>query len=364
MGEGMRAVFDHFAKLVTLEGARVACVTGSEHEIRHDAQRADVFVEPDPERVSLLEPLGLLGRLCSEVAILEFFHGTPGVHRIEACLTKILAFRRKRRREQRSEPVQWIVVSGRPRSAMLAFGFQPAPDWGPGVYECPPGMGTRIVVANELPRTRFTLLIRLLGGSGGALEGARRELLSLPKRTPEGRIAWRIMVALWPEMVGGRMWPEEAVAEFRRKMGPILYAWDRDFVEAEVKGLEKGLVQGHAEGLVEGRAAMLLEVYEARFGAVPRWIATAVTKTKAPAVLQRWVRMFSTASAEEIAATLRAARAQAKKRSAASARRAQTSAKKQAAPHPGARRSPARKQTPARKQASAKKPAAARRAKA
>jgi hypothetical protein len=309
----MHAIFDYFAKLVAEEGLAPACASTSEHEVRHDAQRADLFVEPDPKRFVHLAPLGLLGRLCRRPCTLEFIHGTPGPRRVEACIGKILAFRKQRRRAKRREPVQRILTSGVPRAALRDFGFRPARGWGPGVYSSPRCLATLVVVASELPVTRDTLLVRLIAGSDSVLEQAKAEVMALPADALERRLAAGIVVKLKPRL------GDKRAQEFRAMMQPMLYTYDRMIAEHE----EKARAEARAEALVEGRAEefvrSFLAVYEARFGAVPRGIAAAATAADDPAVRREWLRLAATGSAEDVAAALRGARAPAKKRAPAPA---------------------------------------------
>lgn len=96
-------------------------------------------------------------------------------------------------------------------------------------------------------------------------------------------------------------------------MYPTIDAVDRAYAEREKRAAERGLAKGKTEGLAEGLSGSLLDVYEARFGAVPEPIAAAVAKTKAPTTLRQWLRVFATASVEEIAAAVVPAKARAKR---------------------------------------------------
>lgn len=295
----MRSPFDTFAKVVAQRGLAPACFSASEHEIRHDPQRADLLIEPDPRRLSLLEPLGLFGRCCHEAAILEFFHGTPSPRTLEACLFKLLALRRRRRREGKRAPCQWIFVSGEPKSALRLFGFRRDRSFGRGVYRAPDGFATGLVVARRLPVTRDTLLIRLMAGKGPVLARARDEVLALPKDAIERQLARRVMVQLWPTL--GR---DRQRAEFRVMMQPMVDEWEEELNRRH----EDGLAKGRAKGLRQGAAESLLSVYEARFGAVPQAISKAVRAARSPDVLQGWVRLVATGAEEAIAAAIVPAR--------------------------------------------------------
>jgi hypothetical protein len=171
---------------------------------------------------------------------IEFFHGTPGPCRIEPCVIKILAFRRRRRSENKKRlreqgarrgasrplPVQWIITSGWPGRALEGFAFERALRMGPGVYRAPRELATHLVVASELPETRDTLLVRLVAGKDGVQERAREEVLALPPDAPERRLAGPIMVELWPELARKRARRSKDAEEFRAMFQPVVDAYD------------------------------------------------------------------------------------------------------------------------------------------
>lgn len=63
------------------------------------------------------------------------------------------------------------------------------------------------------------------------------------------------------------------------------------------------------EAIQEGRACALIELYQARFGAMPDDVRAVVEDTHDEPTLRAWVRLASTSDANEIAAAIRASRA-------------------------------------------------------
>ena len=59
----------------------------------------------------------------------------------------------------------------------------------------------------------------------------------------------------------------------------------------------------------EGVAHALIEVYEARFGAMPEDLRTVVNDTDDEPTLVAWLRLVGTRSADEVAAAIRSFRA-------------------------------------------------------
>jgi hypothetical protein len=74
--------------------------------------------------------------------------------------------------------------------------LRPVASWPPGIYEGPPLLWTRLVVVNELPVARDTLLVRLLG-AGAVLKQAITELKELQAEAPERTLALPILVAVF-----------------------------------------------------------------------------------------------------------------------------------------------------------------------
>jgi hypothetical protein len=63
------------------------------------------------------------------------------------------------------------------------------------------------------------------------------------------------------------------------------------------------------EGIERGIAGSLIDVYEARFGAMPEDLRTVIEATHDEATLRVWVKLAGTHSANEIAAAILAFRA-------------------------------------------------------
>jgi flagellar biosynthesis/type III secretory pathway protein FliH len=90
--------------------------------------------------------------------------------------------------------------------------------------------------------------------------------------------------------------------EFLMDTQDIVETWRRETVQEGVqKGLEQGVKQGVAQSLVE--------VYEARFGAMPEDLRAVVEDTDDEPTLVAWLRLAGTRSADEIAAAIRSFRA-------------------------------------------------------
>jgi flagellar biosynthesis/type III secretory pathway protein FliH len=78
----------------------------------------------------------------------------------------------------------------------------------------------------------------------------------------------------------------------------IVETWRREAVQ---EGVHQGVEQGIKQGLVE--------VYEARFGAMPEALRAVVEAVDDQPTLVAWLRLVGTRSADEIALAIHSARA-------------------------------------------------------
>lgn len=84
----------------------------------------------------------------------------------------------------------------------------------------------------------------------------------------------------------------------------------QDIVETwRHEAIQEGVKQGLEQGVKQGVAHSLVEVYEARFGAMPEDLRAAVEDIDDEATLVSWLRLVGTRSADEIAGVIRAFRA-------------------------------------------------------
>jgi flagellar biosynthesis/type III secretory pathway protein FliH len=98
--------------------------------------------------------------------------------------------------------------------------------------------------------------------------------------------------------------------EFLMDTQDIVETWRREAVQEGVQtGPKQGLEQGLEQGVKQGVAHSLVEVYEARFGAMPEDLRAVVEDTDDEPTLVAWLRLAGTRGAGEIAAAIRAFRA-------------------------------------------------------
>jgi hypothetical protein len=187
--------------------------------------------------------------------------------------------------------MQWILCSGRPSAALVGLGFRRSRR-SPGIYDGPTLTRTTIIVISELPRTRDTLLVRLMGAST-TLRRAIADVWALPPDAPERRLALPILVRLRLDI------PADPA-----KQTTI----DREFM-MNTKDVEKYLADLEQKGLDEGFSRAVLAAYRVRLGAPPAALVAAVERAGDQTELQRLLEIVTTLSAEDVAAALRKPRA-------------------------------------------------------
>ncbi|WP_437570791.1 hypothetical protein [Sorangium sp. So ce542] len=285
---------DQFAKNMLRDGLSLVSAAETEVEVLAATQKIDVFSVPDPARDAERARMGLLGELAAEPSLFEPFHGTPSLRQVRRCLRKQLTWHHELERRARAAagavvpeedadaplqppvafPALVVISPGRPETVLDAYRCEPAQ---PGVYHAVPGLVTRVVVLAELPRTRATLMLRLLG-SGRVLREALADLAALPDD------AWEKSIAT-PLLIHFRLGTKEPIDE-------------EDEVSAEIRAW----VEEYERKLrAEEAARAVLTALRVRGIAVPDVTRERILAEKDPETLERWLeRAVVAASLAEV----------------------------------------------------------------
>ena len=176
-------------------------------------QRIDVLFRPDAAHHRERIARGLLGALVDDREChLEPFRNTPPIPAVRNCVRRLWNQHHVRSLEaERASPhlplplARALVISpGIPLGAIEAFSLRPAPAHPPGVYRSSDPFGLWIVAAAELPETRDTLCLRLLG-RGETFRRAVDTLQTLPPAAWEHRlltilVQWRCVITEQPTL--------------------------------------------------------------------------------------------------------------------------------------------------------------------
>jgi hypothetical protein len=275
---------DQFAKNILRDALSRACAAETEVEVLAATQKIDVYSVPDPARAAERAQLGLLGELSGEPSLFEPFHNTPSLRKIRRCINKQHTWHHELERrasaaagsppvdtdfaeaqEAVSFPTLVVIGPGRPETVLEAYGCTPVR---PGVYHAVWGLVLRVVVLAELPRTRETLLLRLLGAAR-LLREALADLAALPDD------AWEKTIVT-PLLVHFRLANKEHTTNQENDVSAEIQAWFEDYQQKlrnEVRQEEAG--------------RLLLRLLRARFGELPA-ATVARIETADLADLERW----------------------------------------------------------------------------
>ncbi|HEX8107508.1 MAG TPA: hypothetical protein VF516_07250 [Kofleriaceae bacterium] len=256
----MRNRFDQFGKQMVRAVLEDFCTIETDAEVPAETRRIDLWFMRREARASLPEHLGLLGTIAGRAGTLELFHNTPSIDELVACLIKQGEFRHCLPRRTAAPPlplpIQWIISAGRPGRGIEGLAFRPMTGWPSGVYEGPPLLWTRLVVVNELPVARSTLMLRLLG-AGAVLQRAIAELTALPPDAPERMLVLPILQRTRLAMSNPQQrTPDDE--EFLMVTEDIYETWRRQTVQ---EGVQQGLEQS-----LEREQKLLLRLLRQRFG--------------------------------------------------------------------------------------------------
>lgn len=282
----LRNRFDQFAKNILRDALARASLAETEVEVAGAAQKIDVISLPDPARAAERAEMGLLGALSAEPSLFEPFHNTPTLPEVRRCLRKQHSWHGELERRARAArtneaeegadppavpfPALVILGPGRPVSVLDAYRCERE---APGVYRSAWGLGLCVVVLSELPRTRDTLLLRLLA-SGRVLSEALGELARMPSEAWERRMAM-------PLVLHFRLWNEEPATPAEEDVSAEIQAWFEDYEKKK-----------HAET----RAGDVLTVLRVRGISVPDAARERILAQKDPDQQGRWLERAVVAS--------------------------------------------------------------------
>jgi hypothetical protein len=308
----MRTRFDQFGKQMVRAALQGRGSVETDAEVAADTRRIDLWFTPGSGHASAPDHLGLLGRMTSGASTFEFFHRTPSGDDLATCVIKHGDFRhflsQRWTLPLAPTPTQWVISAGRPDAGIEGLWLRPISSWPPGIYEGPPLLWTRLVVVNELPVTRDTLLLRLLG-AGSVLKQAIAELKSLDVEAPERTLALPILLRLRLEVPADPAKQTRDDQEFLMNTQDIVETWRREAIqEGRQEGVQQGRQEGVQQGRQEGVASSLIDLYEVRFGAMPEDLRAVIEDTHDEATLRAWVKLAGTRGADEVAEAIRASR--------------------------------------------------------
>lgn len=248
----MQSPFDTLAKGLIDAGLEPFCAVSIQEPVAMDTLYADTLVEPYPNAATALSQRGLLGRMALSPCVMEPFALTPSVATLDRCMARASMLRVQREQAL----VLWVISPGVPRAAVDAWELVRGASWGGGIYLSTVTRAPRVVVVAELPRTRDTMLLRLMG-RGKVLRHALEDFEALPRDAWERAFVPRLLLRVRGELA--RMGASAPLSEeIRMRYREIVEETDRVMealrAEGEARGRARGRIEGRVEGRVEGEA--------------------------------------------------------------------------------------------------------------
>ncbi|MEM6753233.1 MAG: hypothetical protein AAF630_09715 [Cyanobacteria bacterium P01_C01_bin.38] len=247
-------------------------------EVAGEVREVDVWFSPN-ESIDTIEVsrLGLLGRFTATPAILEPFRNAASPTEICSCLLKLLeirgeyernAKRDKQKLRENSLPMLWILSPTASQSVLEGFAAVSDEDnWGNGIYFLPRYLRTAIVAIHQLPKTRETLWLRILG-KGRVQNTAIDELEALPKNEQLRTRALELLYSLKTTLEISQNIDEED-RELIMRLSPL---YTQRLEEAE----QRGEIKGERKGEILGQRKVVENLLKIRFGSLDEQLSTII----------------------------------------------------------------------------------------
>jgi hypothetical protein len=276
-----RNLHDQFGKNILHDLFRLRGIAQTEAEVPPgNAKRIDLWFVPDETLRCAEDPplTGILAEIAADAAAIELWSKSMTIDDVHRTFSKrevwheTLRLRDKRRWPR---PPLWHICAGKPVTVIEKLGFKSGKI--PGWYVPPmPDWLVQLVCIGELPATRETILLRLLG-RGTVRRNALRELEKLPASAWEKQLAqpWlmRVRFDVPPEVVSSaedkefvmdvHAWYAEHKrdlrAEFKRELVPEI---KRELVPEIKRELEPEL----AVAQLRGEVKQIAHLFERRMG--------------------------------------------------------------------------------------------------
>ena len=265
-----RFPYDQFSKSYLEELLQPLGTVQIAREVAGEVREIDVWFSPN-ESVDTIEVsrLGLLGRFAATPAILEPFRNAATPTEICSCLLKLLeirgecdcnAKRDKQKLTESSLPMLWILSPTASQSVLEGFAaVSNEGNWGNGIYFLPRYLRTAIVAIHQLPKTRETLWLRILG-KGRVQNAAIDELEALPEDEPLRSRALELLYSLKTTLEVSQNIDEE----------------DRELIMRLSPLYTQKLEEATRRGELEGQKKLVENLLKIRFGSLDEELSAIV----------------------------------------------------------------------------------------
>jgi hypothetical protein len=264
----MQFALDWFAKGIVqgaLAGVRVVHI---EEQVTPEVLSLDAWIDPlvgvpDDDR-------GLLGLLTRERCVVEPYQPVATLDDVDHATLRVTLLHDKLkaevpkptegRRRLPPRPVLWVITATRDRALLREWLCVRDASLGRGVYRSRVATrGPRVVVVDALPRTRATLLVRLMG-HGEVLQQALDDLRALPADAWERGVVDPLVRVIRPDL------ERRGIVVTEQEEDPVIIDYKILLERAEAEkqrlldqGRNAGIAEGRSVGIAEGRSVGIAE---------------------------------------------------------------------------------------------------------
>lgn len=265
-----RFPYDQFSKNYLEELLQPLGTVQVARQVAGEVREIDVWFLPNQSAIAVeISRLGLLGRIAATPAILEPFRNAATPTEICSCLLKLLEMRgeyerdAKRDKQQLTEsslPMLWILSPTASQSVLEGFGSaSDEGNWGTGIYFFPKYLRTAIVAIHQLPKTKETLWLRILG-KGRVQNAAIDELEALTTDEPLRSRALELLLNLKTTLEVSQNIDQE----------------DRELIMRLSPLYTQRLEEAERRGQIEGQRKVVENLLKIRFGLLDEQLSTII----------------------------------------------------------------------------------------
>ncbi|NER37285.1 MAG: hypothetical protein F6J93_25515 [Oscillatoria sp. SIO1A7] len=285
-----RSPHDSFAKDLLSEVLKPLGKFQTPLEVRDEPRQIDIWFVPANSPETDPSQFGLLAAIVRKECLLEPVRAGLTPDEIDNCVRRQLIFygllkrnaARENKKITREEyPGLWILCPTVSNKVREMFAAKSKEGWPRGVYFAPEGAKWAIVAINQLPETRETLWLRVLG-KGSVQKRALDELRSLPASDRLRRNILEV-VGMWYSTLLSIEEPTDEQEELKMELSKT-YQEFREAIKEEgrLEGIERGIEQGIERGKIQSRRQFIENFLTARFGILDERLTEAIGQ------LQQW----------------------------------------------------------------------------
>ncbi|MBD6614608.1 hypothetical protein FNW02_01665 [Komarekiella sp. 'clone 1'] len=268
-----RFPYDQFAKDYLKELLQPLGEVETSRKVPAEIREIDVYYAPSPQSTSDKIELGLLGKLATEPALIEPFRNAATIAEIRSCINKLFDIFAEIKRQAKGDknriieselPRLWILSPTASESILNCFRTSiNEENWEVGVNFLGDYLRTAIVAIHQLPCTKETLWLRILG-KGRVQQQAIDELEALPQDNPLRSKAIDLLLSLKTTLEVNQNVDEED-RNLIMRLSPI---YEQKLAEAKQQGLQEGIQEGLQEGIQAERRNVIENLLQVRFGSL------------------------------------------------------------------------------------------------